>query len=215
MKRAFVLLALACAVLLFVGATAHAGSGSGPSESADSARIIDRTLRCSTRGAIGRQWIFVSALAPVRGQKSFEGSEALPSAVLETGHGDVDSLAGVYGGAPGPGYDWTFWFKDGLCQSSSARVRLSTKGLSGGTADPYGVLYRRFTPKRVLVRIQGVFRSPASLRRQRVSQTLWTRAHVQRGALAVTTTTGKPIAYLSVHEPRKARIFIAPNCEPI
>jgi hypothetical protein len=184
------------------------------SEATQSARVIDRTLRCSTLGAIGRRWITVTALAPINGQKTFEGDPTLSLADVHTGHGNEASLAGMYGGAPGPSYEWTFWFKDGLCQSSSARVRLSTKGLSGGAADPYGVEYRCFTAKRVLVRIQGVFRSSASLRRYRVTQTSWTRAHVERGALAVTTMTGKPLAFLSVSEPRKARIFTAPSCVP-
>jgi hypothetical protein len=213
MKRALALLALACAVLVFVGATAGAGSGSGPSGSAESARVIDRTLRCSTRGALGRQWISVSALAPVRGQTSL-GNQMLSSASLLTGHGEVVSLAGMRGGAPGPGYEWSFYFANGNCKSSSARVRLSTKGLSGGAADPYGVSYRCFTRKRVLVRMQGVFGSPASLRRHRVTNTFWAGAHLERGAIAVTTMTGRPLVYMSVSESLKARIFAAPSCVP-
>jgi hypothetical protein len=164
-------------------------------------------------GAVGVRWITVSALSPVRGQKTFEGDQVRPWAALRTGHNDGESLAGMDGGAPGPSNDQTFWFRDGFCKSSSARVRLSTKGLSGGAADPYGGGYRCMTRKRVLVRIQGVFRSPTTLRRNRFRQ-LWTREHVERGALAVTTMTGKPLAYMSVSESLKARIFTAPSCVP-
>jgi hypothetical protein len=198
------------------GASGTLGTEAGPkSEYAGSARIIDRTLRCSTLNVVGSRWITVTARAPVRGQKTFEGDEFLSSADVSTGYSNgTEFLAGVRGGAPGPSYDMTFWFRDGLCKSSVARVRLSTQGLSGGAADPFGVSYRCMTRKLVLVRIQGVFRSSTSLRRNRRTRQFQTRAHVERGALAITTTTGKPLAYLSVSESRRARIFTAPSCVP-
>jgi hypothetical protein len=203
--------------------SASTGAGSGATRAADAARVIDRTLRCSTLGWPVR-WIVVSALAPVEGQM-FEGDQIRAGAGLWTGPdassggrgtrrvGGV-SLAGVTGGTPGPSYHRTFFVRYGHCQSSASRVRFTTKGLSGGAASALGDYYRCITARRVLVRIRGEFRSPASLRLDRVERELQTRVPVERGEIAVSTVTGKPLAYLSVSGPWKARIFTAPKCVP-
>jgi hypothetical protein len=212
-----VTVALVPALALLAAPTgAESGLASG---SADSARIIDRTLQCSTLGWPVR-WIVVSALAPVRGQKSYEGDDVLPYAQVWTGpDGPTNSvsgasLTGMRGGTPSAGTTRTLWLRDGLCRSSSKRVRLTTRSLSGGAASPLRDSYRCITGKRVLVRIRGEFRFSASLRRNRVQREFRTGVPVERGEIAVTTVTGKPLAYLAVSEPRTARIFTAPKCVP-
>jgi hypothetical protein len=108
---------------------------------------------------------------------------------------------------------WSKWAK--ACESVPVRrVPLSARGLPGGRADYFGDGFTCPAPRRVFVRVRGVFSKPASLRLDRATLQLTTDAPVQQASFAVRIESGKPLAYASVNESGKARIFAAPSCVP-
>ena len=108
---------------------------------------------------------------------------------------------------------WSKWAK--ACKpASKRRIPLSARGLSGGVADYFGDAFDCPAPRRVFVRTRGIFRTPSSLQLDRESLNLTTDAPVQRASFAVRTTSGKPLAFASVNESGKARIFTAASCRP-
>jgi hypothetical protein len=225
MTRSLALVLVAALGLAFAGfgGTGRAGDEQQP---VTQARVVDRTLRCATIAKNGLREIQMEALAPVRGQTDFlYGTRTLASAQLSTGPPETYAtqtgprsggalLAVVKGGAPESREARMLMFKTDICRPTATRVRLMTKGLSGGRADPFGVGHRCFPGKAILVRIRVVFRNPTSLLVHRRYRELWTNAPVTEGYIAVATTTGRPIALMSIREPRRARIFAAPGCIP-
>ncbi|MBA2296396.1 MAG: hypothetical protein H0W16_14870 [Actinobacteria bacterium] len=93
---------------------------------------------------------------------------------------------------------------------------LSSAGLAGGKASPFWDEYDCLAPRRILVRIKGIFHERTSLRRQRGSffDDLVARGGLKQGFLAVRTSTGKPIAFITVHEAGNAQIFVGDSCGP-
>lgn len=96
--------------------------------------------------------------------------------------------------------------------ASSRRVPLSPRGLSGGVASQLSDEYECPAPRRVYLRIRGVFRSPASLRLDRRFLYHNTEVPLKEAAIAVRSESGKPLAFVAVSESGKARIFTAPSC---
>lgn len=106
---------------------------------------------------------------------------------------------------------WSKWER--ACEpASKRRVPLSARGLSGGAADYFGDDFDCPAPRLVFVRLRGVFRTPASLRLDRESLNLTTDAPVLGASFAVRTESGKPLAFASVNDSGKARIFTARSC---
>jgi hypothetical protein len=100
------------------------------------------------------------------------------------------------------------------CTSSRLRIRLTSRGLSGGPT-ALGGRYTCEVPARVVIRLRAVFRRPVVLRRQQ--ETLIATGRIATADLAVATLPGrKPLAFLSVSEVTgKARIFVARStCVP-
>jgi hypothetical protein len=100
------------------------------------------------------------------------------------------------------------------CTATTARVPLTTRGLSGFPASPLDDEYHCVVSRRVLVRVRAVFRAPTTLRPNRKWGTLEGRGIVREGVLAVRTESGAPVALATVHESGKSRLYVADRCRP-
>lgn len=100
------------------------------------------------------------------------------------------------------------------CAPATARPPLSAGGLTGGLVSQLEEKYDCRTPRRVLVRVRGVFRSPASLRKGRFTQrpVYMATGAVRASYLAIRTQAGRPLIYAETRESRKARLFTARSC---
>jgi hypothetical protein len=100
------------------------------------------------------------------------------------------------------------------CTQSRTRVALTTEKLDGGPAGPSEREFECETPRRVLVRIRAVFRSRAMLETSRDFgyPTLRAGGEVTEAALAIRTQAGRPLAFASVHESGRARVFGGRGC---
>ena len=96
------------------------------------------------------------------------------------------------------------------CTPSNARVALSGRGLRAAVTGPLGATFDCETPRRVLVRVRAV--AHANLARYREDGFEKTRASLQAGYLAVRTQAGRPLAFATVSDTGKARLFTAPSC---
>ncbi|MBA2384959.1 MAG: hypothetical protein H0V68_09920 [Actinobacteria bacterium] len=223
------LLVVATATLLVGVAT---GAGSGTSTSATT--VIDRTFICTNAVRDGMRKLEANAS---RGFKEPARWKFLASAGVSNhgtdriqlppnnkglvGNSDtnwyVNALAGR--GTPPPleegGGHPNISVATRGCSPSSARVLLSTRGLSGGEAGYFDDGYECAAPRRVLVRIRGVFRGAASLRLDRLQgalKVLRATGDLTTGSFAVRTLGGKSIAFGMVTASGKATLFTNPSC---
>jgi hypothetical protein len=86
--------------------------------------------------------------------------------------------------------------------------------LEGGSA---GLSEREFeceTPSRVLVRVRGVFRSPATFETTRHFgyPVLTASGEMTEASMAIRTQTGRPLAFASFNESGRARVFGGRSC---
>jgi hypothetical protein len=195
-----------------------AGVGGGTA----SAQVIDRTLSCSVKN----REVEVRAHAGFRDDGIWQN---LAFAIVRTGFVTSraavldDALAWVSAGrtahetnlenegtALSAQYYGTLAENRGACRPVTRRVPLTTKGLRGG---PVGALAEQFdcaAPRRVLVRLRAVRQRPAPFFRDR--HFLKTRGDLAAGFLAVRTQSGRPLAFATVSESGKARLFTARSC---
>jgi hypothetical protein len=96
------------------------------------------------------------------------------------------------------------------CTPSTAKVPLSSAGLQANAPGPLGREFDCEAPRRVLVRVRAVFRSPAPLYQDRFF--LKTRRPVRDGYLAVRTQAGAPLVFQTVSESGRSRLFTARSC---
>jgi hypothetical protein len=216
--RRMLLAAGLVAAMSWTGAWMTAGAVGGET-AATPARIIDRTLLCSTLLQAGAREITVYATAAVPGQKEPGGSvtdpsslkQKLPEVSLSTGSFDpTGGLARITAGGRVGRAPRTFSIDREHCSPSRTRIPLSARGLDGGAASPFGDSYECFPPRRILVRARAIFRSPTLLRQS--SEGFWTPTPVNRGYLAARTPSGKPLVFAEVRESGAARLFVAPGC---
>jgi hypothetical protein len=206
--------ALASAALVMVAVSAHApvDAISAPS------RTVDRTVACSVGMRAGVRKVEIHARSGTRLFGDPTKWKFLANAYL-TDPSSYPALTWVSAG-------WPPVFEPGQkpsnvtlstavrCTQSSARVPLTTKGLSGFAASPLDDEYHCVVPKRVLVRVKATFRAPTSLRLNRKWGTLEARGVVREGVVVVSTEAGKAVALAIVNESGKARLNVADNCEP-
>lgn len=103
------------------------------------------------------------------------------------------------------------------CTASRARVPLSPRGLDGFPADYFGDDVECVAPAKVLVRIRAVFARPATFRvdpSQGALRTQRASGSIREAALAVRTTSGRPLVYASAAAAGTARLFSAAGCTP-
>jgi hypothetical protein len=202
-------------------------SASG-AETAGLAKVIDRTVVCSTGVSAGIRVLEVGARTGVR-------EAGNPSHWLQPAHAWVYNRKGVRYGVAGvaapnasPGHTappWptlpdpgighlrtTTWLDAVRCKPTVARIPLSSSGLTGGPADPFDDEFECAAPRRILVRARVVFRRSTSLRLNGRFGFHTTGEDVVEGSLAVRTEGGKPLAYADVVANGKARVFAAKDC---
>jgi hypothetical protein len=176
-------------------------SGRSPgTSSASGARIIDRTLLCSTamRGGIRQISIQASAAArPAPGGASFTVLTSwVPDGRLTSG-----STAGLL-------------LNPTRCTPTRANVPLAAAKLEGGSPGTSGQEFDCETPRRVLLRVRAEFRVPTPLETSREwgYPELVARGEVTKASLAIRTQAGKPLAFATVSASGKARLLTAPSC---
>jgi hypothetical protein len=206
------------AVFLEPSAGAHSG-GSAPS------RVVDRTVLCVLAGESPGE-LDVEARSGTRDFSDRSKWRMLATgSFIEPGRA-LPARAAIYAGWPpvqrqgdfplGPRSAAESLRYSSRCRPSRARVPLSSAGLSGGKASPFRDEYDCLAPRRILVRIRGIFHERTSLRRQRgrFFDDLVARGGLKQGFLAVRTSAGKPIAFITVHEAGNAQIFVGDSCGP-
>ena len=221
---------LAAGAVGAVGALVAAPVGTGLDTAS---RIIDRTFVCTNAAHAGVRKIVVNGRRGFReaGEWKWLGSASVThsgGASVRQRRGSSDqqwtfSMAAGEGAAPegslgdNPGIAIRTRQTSSRCSSSSARVRLSTRGLSGGVADYFFDEFECVVPRRVVVRVRGIFNEPRSLQPGtdpgpfRIQQA---NGPLQEGVVAVRTQTGKPLIVATVSESGKARLFTASGCIP-
>jgi hypothetical protein len=101
------------------------------------------------------------------------------------------------------------------CTASRARVPLARRGLDGFPADYFGDEAECVAPAKVLVRVRTVFVQPASLQIDRSRGELRTRrasGAVREAAVAVQTTSGRPLVYATAKAAGAAHLYTAGSC---
>lgn len=188
--------------LALLAASILAATGSGTPASSSASRIIDRTLNCEI-GIMGG-----IRLAELRVSSAVRQRKQPANVDLTTNIAPTWRLAYV---------GETAVELSPACRPSTARVLLSARGLSGGIASPFVDNFDCWMPRRVLIRVRAVFRSPVTLR----SGTPWgfplrfARGEVTEGSLAIRTQAGKRLAFVTVSDSGRARVFTAAeDCFP-
>lgn len=181
-------------------------------------KIVDRTFACPTEVHAGIRLLTVSVMSAEPGQTEWDGQKALAHGLLHTGGPVLDTTTGppaISGGEllvdmrAGARRQVTLVISR-KCKSTKARVALSTKRLGGGAASPFADTFQCYPPKRILVRVRAVFRTPTVLRPS--GGILSTSAAIREAAFAARTESGNPLVYGSVNESGKGRLFTAGGC---
>jgi hypothetical protein len=102
------------------------------------------------------------------------------------------------------------------CTTTKLRLRLSSRGLKGGSTEPDGKSYKCDAPARVLIRVRAVFTRPTGFVRD--PQSPWlsvARGTTSTAYVAVATMPDrKPLSFAGAnHTTGMARLFIASSCE--
>lgn len=217
------LLVLVSAALAGVGALAWSSALAGltsPRALDDSAQtpaalVIDRTFVCALPLHAGDRRINIGASSALPGQRNYLGETARPYVVVTTGGvvGTDNGVLGMAGGRATRAFKVTLWVYLDRCRSSAKRPALTSRGLSGGATSPYADEYSCSTSRTVLVRVRGMFESPARLRATR-SNFLGTSALLREGRAVVTTAAGRPVLYATVTATGKSTLFVGKDCFP-
>lgn len=218
----------AAAIIVAVAFVAQTSAGA---PQAAPARVIDRTMLCSTLPIGGGLYQFeVRAQEGIRQDRT--AWRSLAFAAARSGHVTIgparleNSLAWAGAGRVSPTTSLdhetrdpylarthgTLALNQELCSRSSARVRLTARGLQGGPPGRFGEEYDCPAPRRVLVRLRATVRSGEPIYHDR--HFVKTRATLQSAYLAIRTRSGKPLAFAAVFESGKARLFTASSCIP-
>lgn len=206
-RRRFALLLSAVVAVLLVASLAVAaerviGDGERTTSVVVASRIVDRTVLCEV-GSQGGVYV-----ATLRAASAIRATGKVANVALRTRL--VPNWRLVYIGA-------TEVLLSPACRRSTARVALTSRGLSGGVADRFGDESDCWTPRRVLIRVRAVFRSPVTLRLGSPYRfpELFARGKVKEASLAMRTPAGKPLAFATVSETGRARLFTArQDCFP-
>jgi len=167
----------------------------------DASRIVDRTFLCATGYVGGIYQTSVESYWHVP-----PGKRRTPSATAST------VLTNGFLGGISP----TSVYVNRLhCKAAKSKLPLTTKGLRGGAFSPFNTEFDCFTPRRLLLRIRGEFVRSTTL------HTASPFGYPQLQAVGATTQTelslgtlkGKLIAYASIAGAKKARLFIAADCQ--
>jgi hypothetical protein len=184
-------------------ATASETWTSGVRTGSPGARVIDRTLLCSTGMRGGIRMVVVRASPPTRqGLTQYEASFSVWS-------GDAGSLVGASTSS--------LTIYPDACKETGAQVPLEARKLTSRPPGPDGRAFMCEVPPRVFVRVRAVFREATSLERNPppapgYDEWLSARGQVSLASLAVRTMGGRPLAFATVSGSGRARLFVARGC---
>jgi len=192
----------------------------GPSmPAAGSAKVIDRTLSCTTGFDKGIQNVDVLARSAFRNPNG--KLDGLGQVVISTPGVPnrpltfSPTLAGATAGwpAPEPFKSGALGFSPKLCKSARGTVGLSSRGLGvGGEASVFGEDVTCPTPGKVVIRVRATFLEPAKLVLTAKKDYLSADARIKKAQIAVRTPDGRPIAYGEVIDSGKATLWTAGRC---
>jgi hypothetical protein len=181
-------------------------------------RLVDRTLTCRVGYFHGARLVYLTVRSAYRHGDTFDW---LAQAYVTTPGGNPLSaqnarptLAGVTAGWP-PAPPLTtdgLGYENSRCGPSRAKVSLTPKGLTGGVAGAFGDEVQCIVAKTVLVRVRASFRDPVEEEPNKAGTYVTALGRVVAGQVAVTTLSGKPIAYADVNEGGRARMFTKAGC---
>jgi hypothetical protein len=183
-------------------ATASDEWRSGPVSGAGlGARVIDRTLVCSTAMQGGIRMVTIDA-------SSASGPDLIR-------HGPSLSVSSGFDHPPGfaSASKTSFAVYPDRCTGSGALVSLEAGKLKGAAPGPFGRSFDCETPRRVYLRLRAVFFEPATLQASREPgyQTLFAQGQISTAAVAIRTPSGKPLLF-ATFSGAKARLFTARSC---
>ncbi|HUH14457.1 MAG TPA: hypothetical protein VML35_01070 [Gaiellaceae bacterium] len=194
-----------------------------PSTSAATAptRVIDRTFVCTVAPHVGVRFFEVSAVTGFRDPDEPKRWRWAAGAEIE---GARLGFASSRAGAPMERLTRWLYVDPETCKAASGRVLLSPRGLVGGAASQLqgtttvgSDSYRCVTPRRFLLRVRAVFRTPTALRVQHLFAKRWlttsTAAVATEVKLAARTEAGKQLAYTEIFQSGKARLFASKTCK--
>ena len=180
------------------------------------ARVVDRTLACTTGVQGGARVIFLRAQSAYGQGKNLEWlaqtTVAAAGQPVPSKPNYPPTLAGMTAGWPPtpPLTSGGIGFHNRLCKATRSKVAFVRRGLVGGEASQLGDEYTCVVPKSMLVRIRAEFREPTELARDRSFYSA--NGRVMRGQIAVTMLGGKPLVYGEVAESGTARLFTPKGC---
>jgi hypothetical protein len=188
---------------------------------AGAAKVIDRTLTCTT--GFGKGVRNVELLARSAFRNTSGKLDGLGQVVVATPGNPIPNrpqtfaptLAGATAGwpAPPPLESGALGYSPKLCKSARATVRLSSRGLgSGGEASVFGEDVTCPTPGKVVIRVRATFLEPAKLVLSDKKDYFSADSRIKRAQIAVRTPDGKPIAYGQVLDSGKATLWTAGRC---
>ena len=163
---------------------------------------MDRTFVCATGYVGGVYQASVESYWHVPPQTERRTPSATASTVLTNGFLGGISSTSVY-------------VNRLHCTATKSKLPLTTKGLRGGAFSPFNTEFDCFTPRGLLLRVRGEFVKPTTL--QTASPfgypQLQAMGPTKQTELALGTLKGKSIAYASIAGTKKARLFIATDCQ--
>jgi hypothetical protein len=190
---------------------------------------LDRTFTCRP-GFLGGQYTMETRAHRGTGRRG-SGWERPPFAAVSTSaqgaaaHAVENNVVWISAGQPSasaavaagfgnvqfPFRTWgTVSVNLGLCRASATTARIAPKELVAKGVTAFESPLDCATPRRVLVRIRATLRGSGTLRSYR--SFLRTTAPARTAEIAVTTPSGKPLAYAQVFESGSARLFAAKGC---
>jgi len=167
--------------------------------------VIDRTVVCDAGLYGGIPKLHIVASSEIRNGPQAHAAEI---SVVTKPDAGPDRLTGVGGG---------YMDLSPQCKRSTAKVPLTSRGLTGFVASQFEDDLGCPTTSRVLIRVRAVFPGRAALRLGSPvpggDRRWYAIAPVDKGEIAVRTLKGKPIAYESFSsETGKARLFTKGSC---
>jgi hypothetical protein len=176
---------------------------SGPAPGAGlGARVIDRTLLCSTGMQGGLRMVSIAASSARGPDRITQG----PSLSVSSGFARSPGFASAS--------TTSVTLYPDRCTGSGALVSLKAGNLRGAVPPgPFGTSFDCEAPRRVYLRFRAVFFEPATLERSRELdyQTISAHGQVSEAAVAVRTPSGRPLVFATMVG-SKARLFTGRTC---
>ena len=201
---------------LVAGAALVSSVATGGVAAPGAARVVDRTLACTTGVQGGARVIYLRAQSAFGQGKNLEWlaqtTVAAAGQPVPSKPNYRPTLAGMTAGWPPPPplTSGGIGFHNRLCKATRSEVAFVRRGLVGGVASQLGDEYRASSPSRCSFASAPCSAHPTELERDRSFYSA--NGRVVRGQIAVTTPGGKPLVYGEVAESGTARLFTPKGC---